>query len=75
MTEPFPHCHSSPRFLLQDEAIAARTKIDIQSSHIDTSVFKAVLELQDVAGRDRFKDAAAIDKAVKDIRLMQQVTG
>ena len=37
------------------------------------SVFKAVLELQDVAGRDRFKDAAAIDKAVADIRLMQQV--
>ena len=31
------------------------------------------MELQDVAGRDRFKDAAAIDKAVADIRLMQLV--
>ena len=51
-----------PPFDPQDEAVASRTKIDIKSSHIDTSVFKAVLELQDVAGRDRFKDAAAIDK-------------
>ena len=50
---------------LQAEHRRGLPRLDIKSAHIDTAPFKTVLELQDVAGRDRFKDAAAIDRAVK----------
>jgi len=54
---------------LQAEHRRGLPRLDIKSAHIDTAPFKTVLELQDVAGRDRFKDAAAIDRAVK-VRLV-----
>ena len=58
---------------LQENVIKQKLNISIVSKFIDTSQFKAVLDLPDVPHRNRFKVATAIDAAVRDIELLRRV--